>query len=89
MQMNKKSMELLMNVIIAAALGLAILVFLFYTLTSEAGEFSKNVLTCEAKGGTCVKEGQCDYQKTTFKCPIKEKEEKQVCCINPLGGDVE
>lgn len=79
--MKTKAQGLPINVVIIAALGLAVFVVLVIILTSQAGTFSKNVLTCEAKGGECVSENNCQYQKTSFKCPQKEN----VCCINPLS----
>lgn len=79
--MEKKAEGLPINVVIIAALGLAVFVVLLIMFTSEAGTFSKNVLTCEAKGGDCVAENSCEYQKTSFKCPTKG----DVCCINPLS----
>ena len=80
--MSKKSVELSINVMIMMALGLAVLVVLFITLTSEAGVFSKTVLSCEAKGGQCMAENDCQCEKTSFKCTEKNK---LVCCVNPLG----
>jgi len=77
----KKAEGLPINIIIIAAMGLAVLVVFFITFTSEASNFSKAVLTCEAKGGQCIDTKECVYQKTTFSCPKKE----QVCCINTLG----
>ena len=79
--MKTKAVELSINVMIMIAIGLAVLVVLFITFTSEAGQFSKNVLTCEAKGGKCVKPQECQFDKMYIKCPDKE----QICCINPLG----
>lgn len=79
--MNKKGYDLPINVMIVAALGLTVLVVLFITFTSEAGQFSKNVLTCEAKGGKCMKSQECQFEKINIKCPNKD----EICCINPLG----
>ena len=78
----KKGVELSLNAIIIAALVLTVLVVLIIVFTSEAGIFSKNVLTCEAKGGKCVPDNDCQYQKTNFKCVTKEN---TICCINPLS----
>lgn len=80
--MSKKSVELSINVMIMMALGLAVLVVLFIIFTSEAGTFSKTVSSCEAKGGQCVAENDCQYEKTSFKCTEKDK---PVCCVNPLS----
>lgn len=79
--MNKKGTELPINLIIVAAIGLAILVLFFISFTSEAGEFSKTSQSCELKGGKCVGKDECQYQKTSWIC-AKEKPE---CCYNALG----
>lgn len=80
--MKKKAMELPINVIIIAGIGLAILIIFFIVFTSEAGEFSKTILTCEGKGGQCINKGTCEYQTTGWQCPKKEFQE---CCVNPLS----
>ena len=79
--MEKKGTEMGINVMIYAALALAVLVVLFMIFTSEAGVFSKSALTCEAKGGRCVAKDDCQYQATNFKCSTKEM---PICCVNPL-----
>ena len=73
-------MELPITIMIAAIIGLIILVIFFFTLTSEAGEFSK-ALSCEVKGGQCIAKEECKYQKTNWQCPT----EKPECCYNPLN----
>lgn len=79
--MKKRALELSLNAVVIAALVLAVFIVLFITFTSEAGQFSKNVLTCEAKGGKCLKPQECQFEKIYIKCPDKE----QICCINPTG----
>ena len=79
--MKTKAQGLPINVIIIAALGLAVLVVLIIFFTSGSSIFSKTILTCEAKGGQCVAENACQFEKTSFICTKKE----DVCCINPLS----
>ena len=79
--MSKKAVELSINVMIMMALGLAVLVVLYIVFTSQAGYFSKSTLTCESKGGKCMPESDCKFDKIAIKCQQKE----QVCCINVLG----
>ena len=81
--MRKKAVELSVNVMIIIALGLAVLLILFLFLTKSSSTFAQNTLSCESRGGNCVGEKECEYEKTTFSCPTKEK---SVCCINPLKG---
>ena len=80
--MKKRAQGLPITVIIIAVLGLAVLVVLIVMFTSGSNIFSKTVLTCEAKGGQCIAEKECQYEKTSFTCPTKEK---PICCINPLS----
>lgn len=80
--MKTKGVELSINTMIIVAIGLVVLIVFFITFTSEAGDFSKSVTSCEAKGGQCVAENECQYSKTTWSC---SKKEKPVCCFNPLG----
>lgn len=80
--MKKKSQGLPINVIILLGLGLAVFIVLIILFTSEAGDFSKGILSCEGKGGKCVEKGKCEYEKTSWSCPRKEEPE---CCYNPLS----
>ena len=79
--MNKKALELPINLIIVIAIGLAILVFFFVVFTSNAGQFSKATQSCEIKGGKCVVKGGCQTQKTDWVCPKETPE----CCYNSFG----
>lgn len=82
--MQKKAVELSINLMIMMALGLAVLVVLIVIFSSQAGYFSKAALTCESKGGKCLPESDCKFDKIFIKCQQNE----QVCCINVLGGGV-
>ena len=78
--MEKKSVELSINTMIIFALGLAVLVVIFVIFTKSSATYTKGVLTCDSKGGDCVPEYACQYEKTAFSCSI----ESEVCCINLL-----
>lgn len=78
--MNKTGIELSLNTIIIALLSLVVLVVLMFILTKGSNIFSTSALSCEAKGGKCLPDKECNYQKTSFSCSKKE----EVCCINPL-----
>lgn len=78
--MKKKAEGLPINIIVIAAMALAVLVVFIITFTSEAGNLSKSTLTCQAKGGECVPEKSCQYQTTTWSCQNKGQE----CCFNTL-----
>lgn len=75
-KMDKKGVELSINFMIVAIIGLAILVVFFVAFTSNAGEFSKATQSCEVKGGKCVAEGECQNKKLSWSCP----EEAPECC---------
>lgn len=80
-KMKKRAEGLPINMIILAILALAVLVVFIVIFTKTSGNFSSTINSCESKGGECVQENQCQYQKTGFTCL-----DKQVCCINPLKG---
>ena len=82
--MKRKAVELSFNVMIIAALSLAVFVVLIITFTSEAGYFSKNTVTCESKGGNCMLPEDCQFEKMYTQCP-KKGDKSQICCINPYG----
>ena len=52
--MNKKGVELSMNVIIIAAIGLLVLVILAVLVINSGGKFQGGTQTCTAKGGICM-----------------------------------
>ncbi|MBI2656392.1 hypothetical protein HYX03_01480 [Candidatus Woesearchaeota archaeon] len=81
-----KKADLSINMVVVAALALGVLIVLFFILTKSSGMFTQGALTCDSKGGECVPDKQCQYEKTTFSCESKKNEEKLVCCINPLKG---
>lgn len=54
--MSKKGVELSMNLIIIAAIGLLILVILAVLVINAGGRTSGAMQTCNLKGGVC---GQC------------------------------
>ena len=80
-KMKKRAEGLPINMIILAILALAVLVVFIVIFTKTSGNFSSVVASCDSKGGECMQENQCQYQKTSLTCP-----DKQVCCINPLRG---
>ena len=87
--MNKKAVELSMNVIIIAAIALLVLVVLSVIFLGRIGAFGEKVASCEAQGGRCAVEcGSEDYrtenfptQNPTIDCPDTLADEPQVCCI--------
>ncbi len=70
--MEKKGVELSMNVIIIAAIGLLVLVILAVLVINSGGKFQSGTNSCVTQGGTCTAScnGEdlgtmnCDSQKT-------------------------
>ena len=90
--MNKKGVEISMNVIIVAAIGLLVLVVLSVIFLGRIGGeegFAGQVGKCEVQGGKCAPEcGNADYGTSAFKtknplisCPDDTAGDKQVCCL--------
>jgi len=87
--MNKKGIEISMNVIIVAAIGLLVLVVLSVIFLGRMGGVSENLSNCEVQGGKCaVQCGSLDYgtenhqaKNPTISCPDDAAGDKQVCCL--------
>lgn len=73
----KKSQGMPLNVIIIAAIVLAVLIVVLFIFTERAGFFSKNIKSCEQNGGNCVNREECESMPIDFECLEKNK----VCCI--------
>jgi len=58
--MKKKGVELSMNLIIIAAIGLLILVILAVLVINAGGKTSNAMASCNLKGGLC---GQCTQDR--------------------------
>jgi len=52
--MRKKGMEMSMNVIIIAAIGLLILIILAFLVVKNVGKTNTATESCTVKGGTCL-----------------------------------
>ncbi len=87
--MDKKGIELSMNVIIIAALGLLVLVVLSVVFLGRAGVFSKSTADCVIQGGTCMDAStKCInqnnaqmIQSATLSCPALPDGTVQICCL--------
>ena len=87
--MNKKGVELSMNVIIIAAIALLVLVVLSVIFLGRIGAFGEKAASCAAQGGKCaVACGDADYgtadyptMNPTIECADTFAGEPQVCCI--------
>ena len=82
--MNKKGVEISMNVIIIAAIGLLVLVVLSVIFLGRAGVFGRESQSCVVQGGVCGEKcGEpgtptADYGQRN---PIPSCPEGQVCCL--------
>ncbi|MFC1728425.1 hypothetical protein ACFLZ7_03105 [Nanoarchaeota archaeon] len=87
--MNKKGVELSMNVIIIAAIALLVLVVLSVIFLGRIGTFGETASSCEAQGGKCaIACGDSDYKTQDFStmnptitCEDTSAGESRVCCI--------
>lgn len=87
--MDKKGVELSMNVIIIAAIALLVLVVLSVIFLGRIGTFGEDVAACSTQGGRCAVEcGDPDYRtqdfplaNPTIDCPDTLAEESQYCCL--------
>ncbi|MBI2655907.1 hypothetical protein HYX06_05805 [Candidatus Woesearchaeota archaeon] len=82
---SKKSQGLSVNVIILAALALAVLLVLIVIFTRGIGKTSENLGSCITKQGQCAnKEGKCPegYQIPIFVAgDCKDSKPENLCCI--------
>ena len=84
---NKKAQGISINVIIIAAIALAVLVILFAIFTGRLGKFSKGLESCENLGGDC--RSDCDptqyrqYQAGRTSC---SETDQPLCCL-PIPGE--
>ena len=78
-KIHKKSQGLSINVIIIAALGLAVLFVLIIIFTNQTGKNVSALESCAGRGGQC-RENVCldtEIQISTGKC----SKTTQLCCI--------
>ncbi|MBN2420805.1 hypothetical protein JXB27_00840 [Candidatus Woesearchaeota archaeon] len=86
--MNKKGVEISMNVIIIAAIGLMVLVVLSAIFLGRIGVFSQSTADCSIQGGICAERcgdidvGSEDYltPNPSIKCKLPDGE-PGVCCL--------
>ena len=87
--LNKKGQGLFINVIIIAAIALAVLVILFAIFTGRLGGFNKGLDTCSNLGGACS--DGCDpsterqYTAGRTSCESDDDPGAELCCI-PIPG---
>ena len=87
--MNKKGVEISMNLIIIAAIGLLVLVVLSVIFLGRLGTFGQKSSDCEVQGGTCAQAcGNADFgtqnmqkKNPLLTCPDATTGEKQICCL--------
>ncbi|HME87412.1 MAG TPA: hypothetical protein VKE88_03300 [Candidatus Nanoarchaeia archaeon] len=87
--MDKKGVEISMNVIIVAAIGLLVLVILSLMFINKIGIFSRESTNCLTQGGKCAvacgsaDDGTADYgtANPTIQCPADSAGNAQQCCL--------
>lgn len=86
--MNKKGVEISMNVIIIAVLGLVVAVLILALVTGRLNIFSQGIGDCTVQGGKCAEAcGDSDLgtenyptPNPTVTCKLPDGE-KGVCCL--------
>ena len=82
--LNRKSQGMPINTIIIAVIALAVLVVLIFVFTGKIKIFSSTIESCEAQGGGCDPDGQCD-QNQVKQSNAKCTQSGAVCCIQILA----
>ncbi len=78
-RMNKKGMEMSIQLMVVAAIALIILIVLIVLFTGSAGNFSNTLNSCEDKGYTC--RSKCSSDEINFPTGNGEcKENGKICC---------
>ena len=78
-----KKGELSMNIIIAAAIGVLVLVVVGAIFVNNMRQSSADLQSCSAKGGNLI-DSPSDCGGTILE---SANTEDQVCCIDPLAED--
>lgn len=82
--MNKKGVEMSLNVIIIAAIGLLILVILAVLVVNYVGKTNEGLQSCSAQyGGICKLPGDCTAEKTVTGTDCEKSKNTptgKICC---------
>jgi hypothetical protein len=82
--MNKKGVELSMNLIIIAAIGLLILVILAVLVIGSANKTNEGMKSCSLQGGMCV--NNCPGEQVPNSNGLCTSNTKPLCCrVIPTG----
>ncbi len=82
--MNKKGVELSMNVIIIAAIGLLVLVILAVLVINASGKAQSGTQACTVKGGLCQSGSTCSTGTQSVSGGICSA--GQTCCSPFVAG---
>ena len=71
------------EVVVGMILALAVLALLSYFLFREGGTFSREIASCESRGGACIaQDAQCDGRVILAKCASSATPR---CCVSFAG----
>jgi len=76
--MNKKGVELSMNLIIIAAIGLLVLVILAVLVIGSANKTNQGMQSCNLQGGMCV--ATCTGEQVPNSNGLCTSSTKSICC---------
>jgi hypothetical protein len=81
--MEGKRGALSIEVVVSMILVLAVLALLSYFLFREGGTFSREIASCETRGGACIaQDAQCDGRVILAKCASSAAPR---CCVSFTG----
>ena len=79
--MNKKGVELSLNVIIIAVILLVVLVVMIVIFSGKTSIFAKTTSGCEARGGTCLDGTSCPASSAPAGFGMQLCATGKICCI--------
>ena len=85
--MEKRGVELSLNLIILLVLGLIVLGIVIYIVVDNMNKGNDDISACEAKGGQC--KSQCDAGETGSAFFTGGCHEGEICCRKGIWGSSE
>ena len=78
--MNRKAVELPLNMMVIAVIVLIALVVSIVIYTGGTKKFTATVNSCEQNGGECISQNDCENSRLSYDCP-----KDRICCLREFG----